>query len=316
MFDVKSSKMDKKVSVITVLYNSAGVIENLLNSICKTNKDGPIGEVVIVDNNSQDNGASLVEEYIANRKQYLNYEIKLIKNDKNLGFGKGNNIGVKFVTMPFILFSNPDIEFKEKVLGEMLDVLIKNPKIGLVGPRIYFDRLIMHISPILNPISFTLRNIAGDTKFGKLLGIKPVRSGEHGKVLQVIGAFMMARTNDFERVGGFDEENFLYMEELMLSEKLKKAGLKTVKLWTSQEIGHLISHSRSSARKIDLYRQAEEHYIKNYMRIITGNFVIDFLVRHTIRSAYKTRNNIIARFFYQRWLNFMARNVIHDPAVK
>ena len=194
---------NEKVSVVTVLYNSTGVIEKLLDSINETNKDGLIREIIVVDNNSQDNGVRIVEEYIVKHKRNLRYEIKLIRNDENLGFGKGNNVGVMSATSPFVLFANPDVEFKANVVAEMIDLLNRNPKIGLLGPRICFDKKIMRITPIINPPVFVLRNFIGNTTLGKLLGIKPVQLGEYRKVLQISGAFMMLRINEFLELSGF-----------------------------------------------------------------------------------------------------------------
>lgn len=318
------SVREAKVSVVTVLYNSAAVIESLLDSINETNKDRLIGEVIIVDNNSQDRSVKVTEKYIHKHTQNLGYKIKLIKNDVNVGFGRGNNIGVGYATLPLVLFSNPDIEFKDDVVKEMSDLLTLHPEIGLVGPRIYFDRPSTYSNPVLNPLPFILRNTLGNTRFGKFLGVKPIQQGEYSKSFQVVGAFMMARSSEFLRVGGFDEDNFLYLEELQLSEKLRKLGFETVKLWTSQEIGHRIAHSQfvttnkdlKHVTKLDLYRRAEEHYIKNYMQILTGNSALDFLIRQTVRLIYKTRNVGLTGLVYQRWLRFVGIEVIRDPAMR
>lgn len=320
----KEKNRKDKVSVVTVLYNSAGVIEDLLDSIKETNKDGLIGEVIVVDNNSQDDRVNVVEKYISEHTN-PGYEIKLIKNDENLGYGRGNNIGARVTTRPFILFSNPDIVFKENVVGEMADLLTANQKVGIVGPRIYIDNPSGYTNPVINPLSHIYRNLMGGTTIGKLMGAKPVRQGEYSKSFQVIGAFMMARTKEFLQVGGFDENNFLYLEELMLSERMRNAGLETVKLHTSQEIGHRISHSQFISSgdaqeppmtKLDLYRKAEEHYVKNYMHNVTGNAVLDFLIRQIARTVYSTRNLTLIKPIYSRWLRHVGRDEIRDPTVK
>ena len=308
-----------KVSVVTVLYNSTGVIENLLDSIRKTNEDGLVSEVIVIDNKSQDNSVDVVEKYVAEQAQNLGYEIKLIKNEKNLGFGRGNNVGARLAIQQFFLFSNPDIEFKDGVVGDMAGLLIENPKVGLVGPRIYFDTFSAHINPIFNPPVFILRSFFSNMNLGKLLGIKSVQPGEYRKSFQVVGAYMMVRTNEFLKVGGFDEDNFLYLEELMLSERLRNVGLETVKLWTSQEVDHRIAHSqfivsndtrRASVTKLDLYLQAERHYIENYMYNLIGNPVLDFVIRQIVRLIYKMRNSILAKPLYQRWLKFVEKDVV------
>src|SRR5258708_39755945 len=86
-----------KLSIITVSYNAEGFIKDYLQSLKKNLP--PQSEVIIVDNNSQDETIKIIEKFDF---------VKLIRNDQNLGFSKGNNIGAKQARGEYLFFLNHD----------------------------------------------------------------------------------------------------------------------------------------------------------------------------------------------------------------
>ncbi len=111
------------LSVITVTYNAANFIEDYLQSLKKNLPSD--SEVIIVDNNSQDDTVKIIEQFGF---------VQLIKNDTNLGFSKGNNIGAKKAQGDFLFFLNHDAKVENNGIKILLEYLEKNPEVGIVGP--------------------------------------------------------------------------------------------------------------------------------------------------------------------------------------
>ncbi len=121
------SRMNPKISIVTVTFNCATVIEDNI----KSTLNEPDTEVIIVDNNSQDNTVKIIEPYVGDR-------LKLIVNETNKGFTEGNNIGIRAAKGQFILLLNPDARLISGVIHEMVDFLNKNSKVGALAPSLLF----------------------------------------------------------------------------------------------------------------------------------------------------------------------------------
>jgi hypothetical protein len=127
--EVLNSQIEKifspKVSVVIVSYNSPGYINGCLRSV--TNSYYPSLEVIVVDNGSSKETLNILEKYTRTGK------IKLIKNKKNLGFARGNNIGIKAATGEYIILLNNDTIITPSWVERL--VFHANKKdVGLVGP--------------------------------------------------------------------------------------------------------------------------------------------------------------------------------------
>lgn len=116
-----------KISIITVTFNCASVIEDNI----KSSINEPSTEVIIVDNNSQDETLRIIEPYVGEK-------LKLIANRTNKGFTEGNNIGIRAAQGQYFLFLNPDASLISGVIQEMADFLDKNLKVGAVVPSLIF----------------------------------------------------------------------------------------------------------------------------------------------------------------------------------
>jgi GT2 family glycosyltransferase len=110
----------KNLTFIITTFNSAGVIDNCLNKINFINY-----EVIVVDNNSSDNTTEIVS-----KKYPL---VNLIKNKKNYGYGRANNIGLRATTTPYALILNPDAFIFEEDLKKIIAMMDKNPEIDLIA---------------------------------------------------------------------------------------------------------------------------------------------------------------------------------------
>lgn len=204
---------------------------------------------------------------------------------QNHGFAMGNNIGVniaKEVKAPDLyLFSNSDIQFhKELRLSCLIRTLYSDSNNALVGPRVigldgvpqspcrYVNIWKRHIIPnILWPINKVIKPI-------KSMNYDTIEDAASGEAYRVIGAFMLAKADKFESVGGFDSTTFLYAEEAILTEKFKRRNYKVI-YDNDVEIIHEQGGSTSEkdkshgqniiAKRIRLF-ESEMYYYSHYIK--------------------------------------------------
>ncbi|MGB9911191.1 MAG: glycosyltransferase family 2 protein [Microgenomates group bacterium] len=254
---MENKKITKKpkVSVIILSYNTKELLKNCLESLIKEGrKEKLIEEIILVDNGSQDGSIEVMENFKLKIANLPNFRVKIIKNKKNLGFGAGNNQGMRKAEGEYFLLLNSDTIIKNLAPLKMAEFMDKNPNIGVLGCRLlnpdgswqpscgYFPHLW---------VSFLM--LFGEHWFGNLVRFSPKKTKE---VDWVMGAAMMVRPEVLKDAGFMDEEIFMYMDEVEWCWRIKKAGWKII-FWPGAEIIHLGGGSSPSGRKwpiINIYR--------------------------------------------------------------
>lgn len=211
------------LTVIIVNYNVRQFLENALTSIGRA-LVGLSGEVIVVDNASDDGSAAMVRAKFP--------DVRLIESAENLGFARGNNLALREARGRHLLLINPDTIVQEDTFRVMVDFLDTHPEVGLAGCK------------ILNPDgSFQLpcrRSFPTPwVAFTKTIGLSALfpRSRWFGRynltyldpdasydVDAVSGSFMMLRREVYEKIGGLDEAFFMYGEDLDWCYRVKQAG--------------------------------------------------------------------------------------------
>lgn len=204
-----------KTSIIVLTYNSAAHIEKLVKSIYKYNINGNF-ETVIVDNASQDDTVGKI-------LQLKSYDLKLIQNKENVGFSKGINIGAKEASGKYLLFINPDTQWNDGSINNLISVFEKDEGTGIVGGKIINDSGKSEKSAgkflgILGTLILTLG-------LDEALGFR-FSPGQLQEVDFVSGGFMMVRSDVFRNLGGFDENYFMYVEDMDLCFRAMKQNYK------------------------------------------------------------------------------------------
>ena len=235
---------DVKVSIITVNFNHKYFpklqVEAIEKSVCDFTY-----EIVYVDNASTDPiSVGFLEQAERDRR------LKLVKSPANVGFAGGNNLAVKNASGEIIFILNPDTAVKSDTLQKMVSYLEAHPKIGILGPQlVYSDGTIQE--SCRRDMSF-LDLIIKRT----FLRFLPVFRGRVQKYLMndfkhdktqnvelITGAAMMLPRDVFEKVGGFDDRYFLFMEDFDLCKEVRKAGY-SVTYFPDAQIEHY--HKRLS----------------------------------------------------------------------
>lgn len=240
-----------ELSLITVNYNGLDDTCALIDSI-PFNEDM---EVIVVDNGSTEDEASILQERYPN--------VKVIRSDKNLGFAGGNNIGIKVAKGKYLYLINNDTFFKEFNPQVLIKRLESSPKIGMTCPKIRFT---WNNNPIqfagytpLSPI--TVRN--------KAIGFGEEDRGQYDTPRQTPyahGAAMMLKKEVIDKVGLMPECYFLYYEELDWSMMITRSGYE---IWYEPASTIYHKESKSTGQNSPL----RTYYItRNRLLLVKRNF--------------------------------------------
>ncbi len=209
------------VSIIYVNWNSE---EQVLASVATVREQG-MGvswEIIVVDNASAQGVAKLENEP----------GITLIHNSENRGFGAGCNLGAAASSGRYLFFFNPDTRMNNYATAILVSYLDAHPEVGGVGPKVLDKNGKLHFGAARSFHSLTtefLEHSALAFRFPKhrFFGSPYYGDWDHDSTRPVdslIGAAMMFRRDVFEALDGFDEDYFLYCEEVDLCHRARKAG--------------------------------------------------------------------------------------------
>ncbi|PIR55561.1 hypothetical protein COU74_00280 [Candidatus Peregrinibacteria bacterium CG10_big_fil_rev_8_21_14_0_10_36_19] len=233
-----------KVSAIMLNYNSKYFPKMCVEAFYRGKMNFDF-EFIAVDNNSND---PISLGYLDKaEKEGL---IKLIRSPKNIGFGGGNNLGAKEAKAKYVLILNPDIFVNEDSIQKMVDYMDGHKDVGILGPKLVYPDGVVQDSCRRNMSFIDL--IIKRTFLSKLPWFKKrvdrytMEDFKHNKVKEVdllVGACFIIPRDVYEKVGGFDERYFLFMEDFDLCREIAKLGKKVV-YFPHTEVTH--NHKRLS----------------------------------------------------------------------
>lgn len=266
-----------QLSVIIVNYNVRAFLENALVSVYKA-LGGITGEVIVVDNASDDGSVEMVRQKFP--------DVKLFANEHNLGFAAANNIGMKAASGEFILLLNPDTIVQEDTFKVMIDVLDNNEDVGLAGCKILNPDGTLQLAcrrSFPTPwIAFTkiigLSALFPKSRLFSKYNLEYLNPDESYEVDAVSGSFMFLRRSVMDRVGGLDEQFFMYGEDLDWSYRVKREGWKIYYVHSTQ-IVHYKGQSvrRSDIDEVKLFYEAMRVFVQKYFsRGIVSDLVLRF----------------------------------------
>ena len=209
-----------QLSVIILNYNVRYFLELCVISVQKA-LETIDAEIIVVDNNSSDGSCEMMKQRFPN--------ITFIANKENLGFPKGNNIGVAQAKGKYICILNPDTVVAEDTFSEILAFAEKQQDLGIVGCKLIDGTgnfLPESKRGVPTPfVAFT--KIFGLYKFSNYFGnyyAQHLQESETGKVSILVGAFMVMKRELYLEVGGFDEKCFMYSDDIDLSYMVLQKG--------------------------------------------------------------------------------------------
>ena len=203
------------LSVIIVSYNSSSFLELCLHSVAKAISQLELkSEVIVVDNSSSDDSC----EILNNKFPF----VKLIQNDKNVGFSKANNLGVSKAKGKYICILNPDTVLQENTFDVILKFYKSNQKVGFVGCHMLDGNgtFLEESKRVVPSIFSSFMKVLGVSKFY----YSALDKDKRGYVDILAGAFMFVEKTIYDSLKGFDEDYFMYGEDIDLSYKALKKG--------------------------------------------------------------------------------------------
>lgn len=216
------------LSIIIVSFNTREILTDCVKSVIK-HTTGLDYEIIIVENDSSDNSLQQIKEL---EQKYP--QAKLINAKANLGFGRANNLGAKTARGEYLLFLNSDTLIFDNAIKESLDAVKKNSRCGVFSCKLLNANKTVQASgghfPTLGNV-FAWQFFIDDLPLvGTLIpSFHPKLSSykQNREMDWVTGAFMIIPKIVFDKVGGFDENIFMYTEEMELCFRIRKLGYKT-----------------------------------------------------------------------------------------
>jgi O-antigen biosynthesis protein len=275
---LQSALQRMKLSVIIVNYNVKYFIELCLHSVHRATA-GFAAEVIVVDNNSTDDSCAMIREKFP--------DVILIENKDNKGFSKANNQAVAIAKGEYILFLNPDTVMPEDFFQKTITYMDTHPEAGSLGPRLIDGKgkFAPDGKKSFPTLSVALFKTTGINKvFSKSPYINKyyaVHIGERqtAPVEVLSGCCMLVRHKVIDEIGGaFDEDYFMYCEDLDLSYRIQKAGYHNMYYPEAT----LIHYKGESTRKATLsyvrtFNDALITFVKKYYTKKQAGFFILFI---------------------------------------
>lgn len=263
-----------KVSIIIVHYKVKKVLYNCLRSIANSSLSVPF-EIVVVDNDE----VKKVEKYLKTHFP----KVKYIPAPENLGYGKGNNLGIKSAKGEYVFILNPDTIVTKGVVERMLDFIEKNNKVGAVAPSLYDESGKVYpsqgtgpLTPIEGVVALSFLNkIFPNNPISKAYWMKGVDRSKPYEADVLPGTAFLIRKDLFNKLGGFDRNFFLYFEESDLFKRARKAGYKLFIL-PKARLTHFWAVSTPPSDRIrKIFKESRFYYFKKNFGILAA-LVVEF----------------------------------------
>ncbi|MEZ5017215.1 MAG: glycosyltransferase family 2 protein [Flavipsychrobacter sp.] len=280
-----------KVSVIIVNYNVKYFLEVCLHSVSRACAKLD-AEIIVVDNDSYDDSCKMVKDKYP--------EVVLIENKDNKGFSKANNQGVAIAKGEYILFLNPDTVMPEDFLEKLTSYMDTHPDAGAIGPRIIdgkgqFAPDGKKSFPSLSVAIFKTTGINKLFKkspyFNKYYAVH-IGDNETAAVDVLSGCCMMVRRSLLKEIGGaFDEDYFMYCEDVDLSYRIQQSGHKNI-YYPETTIIHYKGEStrKATLSYVRIFNEAlslfvKKHYSKQSARLFILFINVGIILRAILGAA-------------------------------
>jgi N-acetylglucosaminyl-diphospho-decaprenol L-rhamnosyltransferase len=251
------------VAAVVVSYNAESHLAACLNSLA----DGGVDDVVVVDNGSADASGALVRGAGAH----------WIETGSNLGYGRAANLGAgsdAAALAGYLLICNPDLVVGAGAIESLRKVLDADPSLGAVGPRITNPDGSLYPSArsfpdLLDAMGHGLLGlVAPRNRFSRRYRLLDWDHEDAANVDWVSGACFLIRREAWDDVGGFDPAYFMYMEDVDLCWRLRRAG------WgVRYEPAARVLHVQGVSADMHPYRMLAAHHVSMWrfaLRTTTG----------------------------------------------
>ena len=255
-----------QLSIIILNYNVRHFLELCVLSVQNAvqNLDA---EIIVVDNNSSDDSCAMMKQRFPN--------VKLIENKENLGFPKGNNIGVAQAKGEYICILNPDTVVAEDTFEKILNTKHWQLNTGIVGCKLIDGTgnfLPESKRGIPTPwVAFTkifgfYKLFPKSTLFNKYYA-QHLSENETGKVAILVGAFIVMQRELYNEIGGFDENCFMYSDDIDLSYRVLQKGKSNYYFHDTTVIHYKGESTVKDGTYMKRFQEAMNFFYKKHFKI-------------------------------------------------
>ena len=284
-----------------VNWNGAPFLDALLDSVqaCAP------AELVIIDNRSTDDSGAILQRHPS---------VTTVFNPANVGFGSAANQGIRMTRAPFVLVANVDIAPAPGSIDVLEQYMAEHPDVAVAAPRLVFPdgKLQLSLRSFPTPLRLFLYLSYLDRIFPSGYRLGAAEHQELKEVDQPMGAALLFRRDALEKTGGFDPQFFLYMEEVDLCERLKRAGWNIVYVPQAQVVHHAGGSSNQD------WERTQRNYIESVIRYFRkrSSFAGMVRLRFALTLALILRSAIFLARGHMRQAWFYLRSATQIPYLR
>jgi len=268
-----------ELSVIILNYNVKYFLELCLKSVEQaiTTIDA---EIIVVDNNSSDESCEMVQDKFPS--------VTLISNKDNVGFAKANNQGVKVAKGEYMCILNPDTVVAEDTFVKLLEFAKSKSNLGVIGCKLIdgSGAFLPESKRNIPVVKVAMQKIFGN---GNKYYANHLGENEVGRVDVLVGAFMFMKRVVYEQVEGFDEDYFMYGEDIDLSYKLLQSGFQNYYFGETTCIHYKGESTNNDKKYTKRFYNAMKLFYKKHFKT---NVLFDTIVMLGINIAHFFKGNI------------------------
>ena len=252
-----------KLSVVILNYNVRYFLELCLQSVEAALKGIP-SEIIVIDNNSKDGSCAMVKSKFPS--------VTIIENNSNVGFSKANNQAVRVAKGEYVCILNPDTVVAEDTFESVLNFAENQINLGIIGCRLidgsgeYLPESKRNI-PHLN---IAIKKLVGNSEG---YYANHVKEFDTAKVDILVGAFMLLKRSLYNSLGGFDEDYFMYGEDIDLSFKSLKKGCDNYYFGNTSIIHYKGESTQKNSVYLKRFYGAMQVFYKKHFK---SNVLLDF----------------------------------------
>lgn len=274
-----------EVSIVIVTWNARRYVEKCLESL-QCQRACPPMEIIVVDNASSDGTVESIKKRFPC--------VKIVRNNCNLGFAKGNNIGIRLSQGKYLCLINPDVKVAPDCLATLLGFMEQDSSIGISGPRMLSADGRVQRSCMRFPGAWSVFCRAGgldslfkSTRLFSGLLMHDFRFDRVCDVEVLNGWFWVVRRRALEQVGLLDERFFMYGEDVDWCYRFHQNGWRVVFCPTAQAVHY---GGASSARVpirsyVEMWKADAQYWRKHHRRLGSMFYLVVLWVHMSVRLA-------------------------------
>lgn len=256
----------KKVSVIIVNYNGIKWLPECLTTL--TNQTYPKYEIILVDNGSNDESVSYVEQNFS--------QIKLIKCTENHGFAKGNNIGFDKAAGDYIILINNDTKVYPDFIKDFVQVYIDIPNCDIAQAKI----ILMDDNGKLDNCGTFWTNTTYLLHYGLYQDVDAPKFNKSFPIFSAKGACMIIKREVIEKIGLFDNTFWSYYEETDFCHRAINSGY-TIWYYPNCHCYHAMGATSSKFKQDYVYFHSQKNKLRSYIKNFSGYYLLYVLAVHS-----------------------------------